>query len=83
MSKHKVCILCKHIQMDFGSPHYSDLTPGSEWKFSCDKSMWEDMSGSDTSESEYRKKLIYADDCQFYEEEVSAAAQGEVAKNNV
>lgn len=72
MSQHKVCILCKHIYMDFGSPTYSEYTPGSEWTFTCCKSMWEKMTGSGTSESEYREKLLKADTCPHYEEVESA-----------
>ena len=36
----RLCWFCKHFTFDPGSPHYSDLTPGSDMSMGCAKNVW-------------------------------------------
>lgn len=34
------CLTCKHCCIDFGSPGYSEMTPGHSGSWKCHKHMW-------------------------------------------
>ena len=34
------CLTCKHCEIDFGSPGYSEMTPGEPGQWDCKKGKW-------------------------------------------
>ena len=62
----KICINCKHIWMYFGSPEYSEWTPGDDWSFSCLKNHFE-ISGDNISDDKYRDTINKAKQCSQFE----------------
>lgn len=61
----RTCVSCKHWDFDPGEPHYLELTPGCSWSSSCLKGKWS-VSGTRVSQSEYRAKLLTAQDCALF-----------------
>lgn len=55
--KPKTCLECAHFYFDGGSPHYSDMTPGSNMEIRCLKKVW--SLDYDASE-EFREKMATA-----------------------
>jgi hypothetical protein len=43
MTIEKSCLFCIHFSFDMGEAGYSEYTPGSDARFSCYKSHWEDI----------------------------------------
>ena len=60
----KTCLGCKWCDFYGGSQGYSELTPGSEMRFSCDKSHWDAFEGS---KDELLSCLLIAETCDDYE----------------
>jgi len=65
--KERICINCIHFQVESGTPDYSELTPGDEFRMACVKGYWELRNWVDTTES-YRKKIYTALECKDYVE---------------
>jgi hypothetical protein len=58
----RICINCAHFRVDSAEPHYSELTPGSNWDMYCKRNHWTfDVYEDDTSD--YRRKLLTAQSC--------------------
>jgi hypothetical protein len=36
----RICINCAHFRVDSAEPHYSELTPGSNWDMYCKRNHW-------------------------------------------
>ena len=75
----KVCVLCKHLEFDPGYPDYSEYTPGEDWSSGCTYNRYNDGQqnplawstdslGRIKSADDYRKFLLTANDCKFYDE---------------
>lgn len=60
------CWLCRHFYFDGGSPGYSDLTPGSNASFECDKGVWE-IDLYQESEITMHEKLSTSQRCLYFE----------------
>lgn len=63
----KRCVLCKRFTFEEGSPHYSELTPGSDAHISCDSDIFKSTSLTDVSEREFFAILRTAEGCDSYE----------------
>jgi hypothetical protein len=40
MTHEKLCLCCKHFKIDFGTPDYSDVTPGDPPSYDCGKGLF-------------------------------------------
>lgn len=36
----RLCLYCEHFHMELGSPHYSDVTPGTDFSMECGEKCW-------------------------------------------
>jgi hypothetical protein len=41
MTHEKLCLCCKHLELDFGSRGYGEMTPGDPPSFNCNKGHFE------------------------------------------
>ena len=58
------CLTCKHCKIDFGSPGYSELTPGEEGYWYCAKKVW--RMGSYDGKQELKDALVLGEACQLW-----------------
>lgn len=65
MAKPKTCLECQQFYFDGGSPHYSDLTPGSKAEISCLKGRWK--AGYNTITMDFRDMMKKAPKCPDFE----------------
>ena len=61
----KLCVFCKHFNLDMGDAGYIDGTPGYNAVLECRKGYWH-MSNYGTVE-EYRKYIVRAESCVSFE----------------
>lgn len=61
----RLCWLCKFFDFHSGSPGYSDMTPGTNFRMSCDKGCWEFEMGD--SQEHFKKCLETANNCKDME----------------
>lgn len=62
----KSCLICKHLYLDEGSPHYSEMTPGHPMAFECLKGFWD--SGNLYNAKSMREAFAKALTCEEFEQ---------------
>jgi hypothetical protein len=58
----RTCIDCVYWEIDFGTPAWSDVTPGARWSSECLKRHWH-LDGWNTSREDFRKAVRTAMGC--------------------
>lgn len=64
-----ICWSCEYLDFSSGEPHYSDDTPGSDFRLECGKGYWE-FRNCDDGLDEFREKLQSASKCGSFEQRV-------------
>ncbi len=60
----RLCVFCKHFNLDMGDPGYSEMTPGYDAIIECCRNHWEMSQMDDVSD--YRKNIERAQTCPDY-----------------
>jgi hypothetical protein len=60
------CLECTHCHVSGGSPHYSELTPGSGASFECYKNLW-DLDTYDVDKEALLSTFDKARNCKSFE----------------
>lgn len=65
----KSCMMCKHFDIDLGSPNWSEVTPGNCGKVSCFKDMQAPLAGGDipSGPSTFREWVRFGNTCPAFE----------------
>jgi hypothetical protein len=68
-----LCLTCKHCCLDFGSPDYSELTPGESAYIACERSLFPEperhfVDLMRLSQGRFVKLIRTAETCEQYEE---------------
>ena len=65
MENERLCIFCKHWDMQNQGHDWSDATPGCDYDEGCalDKGIWSKFDSFKTTENEYRQMITYARIC--------------------
>jgi len=67
MELEKSCLFCKHFHFNMGSPAYSELTPGEDAVFSCNRNHFEEISNYGTgSREEFVNSIKTAEKCKDF-----------------
>ncbi len=61
----KLCVFCRHLQMEPETESYSEMTGGNPAKIACRKGRWKQCIGY-KSEDEFRANILRAATCQDY-----------------
>ena len=63
----KLCVFCKHFDMDLGEDYYSCQTPGSPGHIECNKGHWDIDSDNPVARFMFRQNIKIAELCNEYE----------------
>lgn len=64
------CLYCKYFYLLAGEYGYSEYTPGSDVRIGCDKGVW-DLDNYMDTEVDFRRKMLTANECKYYDPEVT------------
>lgn len=64
--KDRLCLFCKHFNLDMGEVGYSDWTPPTDARISCYKDHWGPLTQDHGSPS-LRKVVVYGRNCSDFE----------------